>query len=134
MSGSIRLHPKHGVNPTMPICFWCGGDTGTVALLGASYQGEAPSRMVINAEPCDACRKNFEMGILVIEAVDRHEPNTLQISQGMYATGRYMVLTEKAIRKFVIGEALQDNVLKRRKMCMDREAFQSILPRPEQPA
>ena len=34
MSGkSIRLHPKHGVNPTTGQCFWCGEPDGTIALL-----------------------------------------------------------------------------------------------------
>lgn len=33
MSGSIRLSPKHGVNPALMVCFACGEDSG-VALLG----------------------------------------------------------------------------------------------------
>lgn len=57
MSDSIRLHPEHGLNPTLCTCFWCGEDTGEIALLGATYNGEAPMHMVLNYEPCAACKE-----------------------------------------------------------------------------
>ena len=31
---SILLSPKHGVNPTIPVCFWCGREKNEVALMG----------------------------------------------------------------------------------------------------
>ena len=34
MSKSIRLSPAHGVNPTIPICFWCGNEKNEIALMG----------------------------------------------------------------------------------------------------
>ena len=34
MENDILLSPKYGVNPTMPVCFWCGEDRGEIALLG----------------------------------------------------------------------------------------------------
>ena len=27
----IKLSPKHGLNPTMPVCFWCGKEKNEVA-------------------------------------------------------------------------------------------------------
>lgn len=42
---SVRLHPKYGVNPTIPTCFWCGKDKNEIALLGAAYKEEAPMHM-----------------------------------------------------------------------------------------
>ena len=57
MSDSIRLHPEHGLNPTLCTCFWCGEDTGEIALLGATYNGEAPMHLVLNYEPCAACKE-----------------------------------------------------------------------------
>lgn len=60
MSRSIRISEKHGANPTIPICFFCGEDKNEVALLGKlSGDKEAPMRMWINGdyEPCDECKK-----------------------------------------------------------------------------
>ena len=34
MSKSIRLSKEHGVNPTIPICFWCEKDKNEIAMLG----------------------------------------------------------------------------------------------------
>ena len=46
MSNQIRLHKQFGLNPTLSTCFYCGQETGEIALLGASYDGEAPMNLV----------------------------------------------------------------------------------------
>ena len=33
-NAGIKLSPKHGLNPTIPVCFWCGEERNEVALLG----------------------------------------------------------------------------------------------------
>ena len=33
-TNSIKISQKHGVNPTIPICFWCGKEKNEIALLG----------------------------------------------------------------------------------------------------
>lgn len=33
-NGSIELSPKYGVNPTIPVCFWCGKEKNEIALMG----------------------------------------------------------------------------------------------------
>jgi hypothetical protein len=58
----IILHPKYGVNPTIPICIYCGKEKNEVALLGAAYKEEAPMYMIIDHEPCDSCKKKVEEG------------------------------------------------------------------------
>ena len=74
MSNSIKLSPQYGVNPTIPICFWCGEERGEIAMLGRlgdGRQGEdiqAPMRMVIDYEPCAACQSKMAEGFTVIEA------------------------------------------------------------------
>ena len=30
MSKGIKLSPKHGVNPSMDLCFWCGQPKGLI--------------------------------------------------------------------------------------------------------
>ena len=51
-NAGIKLSPKHGLNPTIPVCFWCGEERNEVALLGRIGDGrkhedfEAPRYMV----------------------------------------------------------------------------------------
>ena len=64
-TAGIKLSPKHGLNPTIPVCFWCGEERNEVALLGHIGDGrkleefEAPMHMVIDYEPCEKCRANM---------------------------------------------------------------------------
>lgn len=70
MSKSIRLSKEHGLNPTLCTCFYCGKETGEIALLGDNYKGEAPMHMCVSLEPCDECKKKFEGYVLVVEVID----------------------------------------------------------------
>ena len=48
MSKGIQVSPKHGLNPTIPVCFWCGKERGEVALLGRlPGDAEAPKNVVL---------------------------------------------------------------------------------------
>ena len=49
MGKGIKVSPKHGLNPTIPICFWCGKERGEVALLGRlPGDAEAPKNVVLD--------------------------------------------------------------------------------------
>lgn len=108
MSKSIVLSPKYGVNPTIPICFWCGNERDEVALMGRignigrHEDFEAPMRTVIDFEPCEECKNNMHLGFTVIEATKN--PNNVckvEMQNGVYPTGRFMVIkTEAAQRIF----------------------------------
>ncbi len=71
MSNSIRLSPKYGVNPTIPICFWCGREREEITLMGHIGDGrkhedfEAPKHMFIDFEPCEECKKNMDLGFTI---------------------------------------------------------------------
>ena len=67
MSKNIKLHPKHGLNPTMPLCFYCGKETSEIALLGNAYKDEAPKNIVISIEPCDECKEKYADYTLLVE-------------------------------------------------------------------
>jgi hypothetical protein len=68
--GSIRLHPKHGLNPTLVACWLCGSETGEIALLGAACKEEAPRHMTVNHSICGKCQGMLDEGrIALIEAV-----------------------------------------------------------------
>lgn len=65
---SITLSPEHGLNPTIPVCFWCGKDKNEVALLGRIGGREdraAPNRMVLDYEPCEDCRRGMARGFTI---------------------------------------------------------------------
>lgn len=104
MSDSIRLHPKHGLNPTMPVCIWCGQDTGEIVLLGAAYEGEAPHRMVMNAEPCDSCREAWEGGVMLALASNTKSsefPLEIAKDAGAFVSGTHWVITHEAAKRIL---------------------------------
>lgn len=128
MSNSIRLHPKHGVNPTCGVCFWCGESDGTVALLGAAYKGEAPREMVLSYEPCDSCKQRFAQGIMLAEVTEHSPDGRPSIATGptLYPTGRYMVMKESAFKHIFMGDIVEQTLAKRRAF-IDTEAFEHLL-------
>ena len=100
----VRLSKKYGVNPTIPVCFWCGSEKNEVALMGhigsRGQDIEAPMRMVLDYEPCEECKKNFGLGFTVIEATEF--PNTttnMPITDGVYPTGRFVVIKPEAAKR-----------------------------------
>lgn len=112
---AIRLHREFGVNPTMPVCFWCGKDTGEIALLGAAYKGEAPRSMVMNYEPCVECKATMSLGICVAEATSDNKP-----------TGRWVVVTEDCAKRLFEGWPMLENVLKLRRVHVGRMFMDAI--------
>ena len=124
MSKGIELSPKHGVNPTIGVCFFCGEDTGELALLGRirekddngrSKRGsdvEAPRRMVLSYEPCDKCKENFAKGVALIGVTGvQPEDGRPPIQQDLYPTGSYMVVTKEAANRFFDEEVNSDRAL-----------------------
>lgn len=118
MKGSIRLHPEHGVNPTVSQCFFCGKDKNEIALLGAAYKGEAPRHMVLSYEPCDTCKEIQAKGITLIEARDYPEPHNQPPIQKepvtMYPTGSWAVITERLVRNAINPPSLAEDIIKKR--------------------
>lgn len=107
----IELSPRHGLNPMLTTCFWCGESTG-VALIGrirkaGDDDAEAPQRSCVSLEPCDKCRKNFEKGVLIIEVTEdgsqfgnngRFSLGAKDGPQRLWPTGRYAVLKPEAVK------------------------------------
>ena len=112
MSRSIKLSPKYGVNPTIPVCFWCGRERGEIVLMGRIGDGrknedfEAPKHMVLDFEPCDECKKGMERGFTVMEATGAPNANNhMEMHRGVYPTGRFVVLTRAAANRIFGGVA-----------------------------
>lgn len=91
----IKLSPKHGVNASCTVCFFCGKETG-IAMLG-KLKGDvkAPRRIVANYIPCDECKEKHKQGRVIIEAT--HTPNGLpEIQKGVWPTGRWCLVSKES--------------------------------------
>ena len=116
MSNSITLSPKHGVNATIPVCFFCGEEKNEIALLGRIYERdkhtgkkvpgsdlEAPMKMVLDYQPCDCCAAKFKQGVLLIGVsempFDNRPPMTAKGGAQVYPTGSYAVVKPRAVKE-----------------------------------
>jgi len=96
---SIRLHPKFRLNPTIPLCIYCGKERNEVAFLGAAYPAEAPMHMAIDPVPCDECAAMMTQGIALFGVVDE---------ENRRRTGRFIVITEDGARKLFTQDVIED--------------------------
>lgn len=103
---SIILSKKHGLNPALEVCFWCGKEMGVAICGRMKGDAEAPRRMVCSLEPCPECKKAFEKGVHIIEVAADGErfgndkAFSIKDENGnfMYPTGRHAVFNPEAIR------------------------------------
>lgn len=125
MSG-IRLSPKHGVNPSLSACFFCGGDKNEIILPGLIRRGDerdvqAPRRAVWNMDPCDTCKGHMAAGVILIEVMEsgpvEGEPTR---------TGGFAVVRDEAIRRLVNDSELVASIIRKRVCFMPREAWAII--------
>jgi hypothetical protein len=119
MEDSIRLHPKHGLNPTIPICFFCGRPRNEVVLLGAAYKDEALMEMCIDKTPCDECKALMKEGVMLISVKNNSD------HENPYRTGAIVVVFDEAAR-----EAFGDAVVESRFAFVEDAAWDKLgLPR-----
>lgn len=125
---SLRLHPEYGVNPTLDICFWCGEPRG-VLMLGFNNNRQASRTVVINYEPCSACKDKMSQGIVIVEAEETKpgvKPGFPEIQKGLSPTGRWLVMSEQGVRKFVAGDLL-DTIMAKKKVLVSPDVFSRLL-------
>lgn len=120
MSKDIHLHPEHGVNPSMGVCFWCGKNDGTVLLLGFNKGKEAPRRMVASYEPCPDCRDLMSKGVTVMEARESRG------SEQPRPTGRWVVVSAEAIQRMINPPELTEQIIAEKKTFCDVQAFTNL--------
>jgi len=108
----ITLSKKHGVNPSMPTCYYCGEATGEIILPGA--RGEAMARKLGNEDgkmpmycppisiiPCDKCKEKG-VGFVEVDNETNREP-----------TGRRWLIKDSALG-FIQPDELREAILKSR--------------------
>ena len=127
MSKGIKISPKYGLNPTIPVCFWCGKQKNEIALMGRMKGDiEAPKNMVLDYVPCEECQSHMAMGVAGLEASDH--PNTEgqpPMQKGVYPTSRFVVVTtECADRVFSAYAPWSEG----KKVFVDSDVFSHFLP------
>lgn len=138
---SIKISPKHGLNPTISVCFFCGKEKNEIALLGRLKDDvEAPKNAVIDYEPCDECKAKFNQGITFIavatDGPDGRPPIQVNKTTGtrLYPTGDIVVVKEEAVRNLPIPKDLLEHVLKTKKCLMYKTTFDSLFKQALNPA
>ena len=100
MKGDIRLSRRHGVNPSIGVCFYCGEDNGEVVLPGLlPNDAEAPKRAVWHREPCEKCKGWMAQGVILIGVRDGES------GDNPFRSGHFAVVKEEAARRIFTGEA-----------------------------
>lgn len=128
MARNIPLSPKHGVNPMIPKCFFCGKEKNMIAFMGKlPGDAEAPRSgwLAGDYEPCDECSAKWKTGVVLIEAntipsFDNQPP----VQEGVYPTGRYIVVKESGMRIF--EESVAEEMRKKHLGFVEHELFQKI--------
>lgn len=125
---SIKLSQKHGVNPTIPVCFFCGEQKNEIALLG-KLKGdvEAPKNCVLDYEPCDKCKEHMNMGVTLIEVsdvqpMDKRPPLTARGNQQVYPLGGWCVIKPEATKRI-----FNQDFTEGQKVFVDSEVFKMIM-------
>lgn len=125
MSKSILLSERHGVNPTIPICFWCRKEKNEIAMLGLlKDDAAAPRHALLDYDPCPECEEKMASGITVLAITDRpNTPNQFPIQKnGPYPTGDWVVINPEALKP-ILSEDMYDQVIKIKKLCVDQTIF-----------
>lgn len=129
--GDIRLSEKHGVNPSLGVCFWCGQDDGTILLVGKlPGDAEAPRKMMVSYEPCPTCADQFALGIAIFECNEWGVEGQASITPKgqqpvLYPTGRLVVMREAAVER-IFDDAVTEQIIRKRKAYIDPEAFEAL--------
>lgn len=107
MNRGIRISEKHGVNPSVGVCFFCGEEDGTVILAGRlTGDAEAPRRAVWSHDPCPKCKEHMKAGIVLISVDPARSPD----HANPWRTGGWCVVKEEAFRRLFSGPPVETSL------------------------
>ena len=87
--GSVKLSPKHGVNPSITHCECCGKELGLALFGKLKGDEEAPKDVYMGL--CEDCQKVVDAdGLMIIEVRDGES------GKNPYRTGRLVGITKEA--------------------------------------
>jgi hypothetical protein len=120
---SIRLSPKHGLNPAIPICFFCNKPKNEILLPGLMKgDQEAPKNMVWDKQPCDECKGHMAMGVILISVDEKLTDDR----DNPYRTGGWCVVKDDFIARTVTPDELKNDILKRRVAFIPDDAWKMM--------
>lgn len=119
---SIRLSPKHGLNPSAMQCFYCGDDIGVAVPGLLKGDRKAPRKAVWDMTPCDKCTAVMKIGVIFCEidndlTKDRDNP---------YRTGRLIALSEEGVRHLIGNQEKLEQLLKQRFCWIGKEEWEAV--------
>lgn len=118
----IKLSPRHGVNPSLGICYYCNKENGEVILPGRlKGDVEAPRAAVWHKQPCEECAGWMAKGIILISVRDDADPS----DENPYRTGGWSVVTEEAIRR-MLDSGLAERLCSCRYAFVPDEAWEAL--------
>lgn len=102
----LQLSKKHGANPAIDVCFWCGAEKGIILLGKLKDDAEAPKYLITDYEPCEKCRETFEQGMFIFEATTYPQspgcPPAMHCDDPnqppAYPTGRFIVVPVELLK------------------------------------
>jgi hypothetical protein len=133
MAKGIPISKKHGVNPCIPVCFWCGEDKNEVASPGnLPGDAEAPMRAYLDFEPCKKCKEQMDKGITLVGVSKTPQIKGLpDIGGNAYPTGAVLVIREDSELCQVLlsteSEETRASILKTKKCLIDDELLRGII-------
>lgn len=131
-NNNIKLSPKHGLNPTIPVCAWCGEPKNEIALMGMigdrrkGEDLEAPKNCILDYEPCDHCKEQWSQGVAILEATTKrptpYRP-PMQKDKGVdiYPTMRMVVIRAESASQ-IFGQEMSAG----QRLLLEDEAFENI--------
>lgn len=120
---SIKLSKKHGLNPAIPKCFYCGEDKNELILAGKMKGDQkAPQGMVWDEQPCDKCMAHMEKGIILISVNEQLSTDP----RNPYRTGGFAVVREEMIRRMVYPQQLAKQIIKKRVAFIPDDAWEAL--------
>lgn len=137
---NIELSPKYGLNPTIPICFFCGEPKPEIAIMGRMRKHdengrplkgsdiEAPKHMILDYTPCDKCNEIMQKGITLI-GVKPSDGRHLDISKGFYPVGNFVTVQTEGfdhVFKDVLDKNTYDNVIKTKRLLIDSDELDKL--------
>ena len=123
--GDIKLSKKHGLQPVIPLCLYCGKEKNEIRLYGAEgdklakfmgyKDGALPMSMHIpgDLDPCETCKDTGNIFIVVV-------------NEAMHSIITAVSTTEDQLKKFIADEDKLNAILNKRVLIMDAEAAHSI--------
>lgn len=122
------MSKQHGVNPTIPICFYCGKDKDEIVLLGKLPKDKkAPMHCLLDYIPCAECQKKMDKGITLIETTNTPVVNGQPpIVKNEYPTGKWAVVSEDCICNYIKSDEMRDNILKKKMAFLEEGVLDKI--------